>query len=106
MMPVALLGPNQHIAAPFRAPRTRVANVYVEANDAVTLYVTTESGVRAFREGRAVSPVYAVARDVTEFDERVDIPARTRGFLLIINFDTGEGIDHGRAVTYWVAQGK
>jgi hypothetical protein len=45
---------------------------------------------------QSISRLYAAAENVTVFDESVDLPARRRFALLIINFDK----QRGRAVSY------
>lgn len=103
-MPVVLLGPNQHVAVPFTRPRNGMVEVSVEASGEVSVYVTSDAGYDRFMKRKKIEPAFASAEDVADFEEQVSIPGRPRCILLIVNNDRGQGVDHGRAVTYSVTR--
>jgi|GEM_PF-6355557 len=105
-MPTLILGPNQNVPVTFKSGKRGAAEIYIEASGPVTVYVTTAAGRQAFLKRKTITPVYATARDVEVFEERVRLPPNTECLLLIVNYDTGTDLDDARAIYHRVSLGK
>lgn len=105
-MPMLLLPPGVKEVLNFTGSPRGYADISVEANDLITVVVTSEEGVQQFNAG-LVGLRFGYAQGVTTFRKRVRITRSAPFALILVNYaDDRDRWDDARAVSYAVVQGR